>query len=92
VKSIGSTWGRRSAFAASSVPSRSISRSRDKAAAHVSVEHEGETTEHLALAESGLAGEDVAHSIRKYLVVGHGYVRSAAVASRVGRPSLAAVA
>jgi hypothetical protein len=36
-------------------------------------EHECETAEHLALAQYGVAGEDVAHTIRKSLVVGHGH-------------------
>ena len=41
----------------------------DDAAAHVPVEHEGETAEHLALAQRGVGGKDVPHAYRELLVV-----------------------
>jgi len=39
----------------------------DDAAAHAPVEHEGETAEHLALAQRRVAGEDLAHTCCKFL-------------------------
>ena len=44
----------------------------DDATAHVPIEHEREAAEHLALAQRGLGGEELAHAFRQLLVVGHG--------------------
>ena len=43
----------------------------DDPTTHVPVEHEGETPEHRALTQSGVAGQDVADARCEHFVVGH---------------------